>query len=70
MLFYTHVNIFFFNIPSRETHKIAVIYVACGQEDKTSVLNNNAGSQAYEAFVSGLGWEVRKPMTTLTIMYS
>ncbi|KAM4542597.1 ral GTPase-activating protein subunit alpha-1 isoform 4-T4 [Odontesthes bonariensis] len=42
----------------RETHKIAVFYVAEGQEDKHSILTNTAGSQAYEAFVSGLGWEV------------
>lgn len=44
---------------SRETHKIAVFYVAEGQEDKHSILTNTAGSQAYEDFVSGLGWEVR-----------
>lgn len=43
---------------SRETHKIAVFYVAEGQEDKHSILTNTAGSQAYEDFVSGLGWEV------------
>ncbi|KAG2457840.1 RGPA1 protein, partial [Polypterus senegalus] len=43
---------------SRETHKIAVFYVAEGQEDKHSILTNMTGSQAYEDFVSGLGWEV------------
>ena len=43
---------------TRETHKIAVIYVAEGQEDKHSILSNATGSQAYEEFVSGLGWEV------------
>ncbi|KAM9356466.1 ral GTPase-activating protein subunit alpha-1 isoform 2-T2 [Pholidichthys leucotaenia] len=42
----------------RETHKIAVFYVAEGQEDKHSILTNTAGSQVYEDFVSGLGWEV------------
>uniref|UniRef100_A0A8C5FQS2 Ral GTPase activating protein catalytic subunit alpha 1 n=1 Tax=Gadus morhua TaxID=8049 RepID=A0A8C5FQS2_GADMO len=42
----------------RETHKIAVFYVAEGQEDKHSILTNTSGSQAYEEFVSGLGWEV------------
>ncbi|KAG1693961.1 Ral GTPase-activating protein subunit alpha-1 [Nymphon striatum] len=42
----------------RETHKIAVIYVAEGQEDKNSVLRNSGGSQAYEEFISGLAWEV------------
>uniref|UniRef100_A0A3Q0SEE4 Ral GTPase activating protein catalytic subunit alpha 1 n=1 Tax=Amphilophus citrinellus TaxID=61819 RepID=A0A3Q0SEE4_AMPCI len=47
------------NLDSRrETHKIAVFYVAEGQEDKHSILTNTAGSQAYEDFVSGLGWEV------------
>lgn len=49
----------FFFVCSRETHKIAVFYVAEGQEDKHSILSNTAGSQAYEDFVSGLGWEVR-----------
>ncbi|XP_054828935.1 ral GTPase-activating protein subunit alpha-1 isoform X2 [Eublepharis macularius] len=43
---------------SRETHKIAVFYVAEGQEDKHSILTNTGGSQAYEDFVAGLGWEV------------
>ncbi|KAJ7991111.1 hypothetical protein DPEC_G00293870 [Dallia pectoralis] len=42
----------------RETHKMAVFYVAEGQEDKHSILSNTSGSQAYEDFVSGLGWEV------------
>ncbi|XP_035388415.1 ral GTPase-activating protein subunit alpha-1 isoform X6 [Electrophorus electricus] len=42
----------------RETHKIAVFYVAEGQEDKHSILSNANGSQAYEDFVAGLGWEV------------
>ncbi|PIK53542.1 putative ral GTPase-activating protein subuni t alpha-1 [Apostichopus japonicus] len=42
----------------RETHKIAVMYVAEGQEDKMSVLSNSAGSKAYENFVSGIGWEI------------
>uniref|UniRef100_A0A8U8CIC4 Ral GTPase activating protein catalytic subunit alpha 1 n=1 Tax=Geospiza parvula TaxID=87175 RepID=A0A8U8CIC4_GEOPR len=40
------------------THKIAVFYVAEGQEDKHSILTNTGGSQAYEDFVAGLGWEV------------
>ncbi|XP_012513727.1 PREDICTED: ral GTPase-activating protein subunit alpha-1 isoform X1 [Propithecus coquereli] len=42
----------------RETHKIAVFYVAEGQEDKHSILTNTGGSQAYEDFVAGLGWEI------------
>lgn len=35
-----------------------MIYVAEGQEDKNSILNNTGGSKAYEDFISGLGWEV------------
>uniref|UniRef100_S4RBX1 Ral GTPase activating protein catalytic subunit alpha 1 n=1 Tax=Petromyzon marinus TaxID=7757 RepID=S4RBX1_PETMA len=42
----------------RETHKIAVLYVAEGQEDKLSILSNQGGSRAYEDFIAGLGWEV------------
>ncbi|XP_073484248.1 ral GTPase-activating protein subunit alpha-2 isoform X2 [Aquarana catesbeiana] len=42
----------------RETHKIAVFYIAEGQEDKCSILSNSTGSKAYEDFVAGLGWEV------------
>lgn len=44
---------------SRETHKIAVFYIGEGQEDKFSILSNTEGSQSYEDFVSGLGWEVQ-----------
>ncbi|CDW58107.1 Rho GTPase activating protein [Trichuris trichiura] len=43
---------------SRELHKIAVIYVAAGQEDKQSILENRDGSPRFEEFVSGLGWQV------------
>lgn len=46
------------NQKCRETHKIAVIYVAEGQEDKNSLLLNSGGSQAFEEFVAGLGWEI------------
>jgi hypothetical protein len=42
----------------RETHKIAVVYVGEGQEDRQSILSNARGSPAFEQFVSGLGWEV------------
>ncbi|KAK7793523.1 hypothetical protein R5R35_010590 [Gryllus longicercus] len=42
----------------RETHKVAVVYVAEGQEDKNSILSNTCGSQAYEEFIAGLAWEV------------
>ncbi len=38
--------------------KFAVIYVGNGQETKSSILSNEAGSKAYEMFLSGLGWEV------------
>ncbi|XP_058130699.1 probable Rho GTPase-activating protein CG5521 isoform X3 [Anopheles coustani] len=46
------------NQKCRETHKMAVIYVANGQEDKGSILRNSCGSSTYEMFVSALGWEV------------
>lgn len=42
----------------RESHKIAVIYIAPGQEDKNSILSNTGGSQAYEDFIAALAWEV------------
>ncbi|KAK0164383.1 hypothetical protein PV328_003019 [Microctonus aethiopoides] len=43
---------------SRETHKMAVIYVSHGQEDKNSILGNITGSKEYESFVARLAWEV------------
>ena len=43
---------------SRDTHKIAVIYVSSGQEDKTSILANDTGSPLFDEFVAGLGWTV------------
>ncbi|XP_011503584.1 PREDICTED: ral GTPase-activating protein subunit alpha-1 [Ceratosolen solmsi marchali] len=43
---------------SRETHKIAVIYVAQGQEDKNSILGNVTASKEYESFIARLAWEV------------
>ncbi|CAF0804920.1 unnamed protein product [Didymodactylos carnosus] len=45
-------------LRSRETHKIAVIYIGYGQEDKTAIFNNVSGSPNYEEFLSNLGWEV------------
>ncbi|CAL1264601.1 unnamed protein product [Larinioides sclopetarius] len=42
----------------RDTHKIAVIYAAVGQEDKNSILSNLGASLEFEEFVAGLGWEV------------
>lgn len=35
-----------------------MFYIAEGQEDKCSILSNARGSQPYEDFVAGLGWEV------------
>nr|XP_046485435.1 probable Rho GTPase-activating protein CG5521 [Neodiprion pinetum] len=43
---------------SRETHKMAVIYVSQGQEDKNSILNNVTASKEYENFVARLAWEI------------
>jgi len=42
----------------RETHKIALIYIAEGQEDKMSILSNEGGSPDYEYFLSRLAWNV------------
>ncbi|XP_062502638.1 ral GTPase-activating protein subunit alpha-2-like isoform X2 [Corticium candelabrum] len=42
----------------RETHKIAVLYVGRGQEDKQSIMGNSRGSRLFEEFVAGLAWEV------------
>lgn len=50
------VYVVFFH--SRETHKIALLYVAQGQEDKTSIMFNSVGSEEYERFIAGLAWEV------------
>lgn len=48
----------------RETHKIAVIYVANGQEDKLSILSNTGGSQKYEDFIAALAWEVKNSIVS------
>ena len=42
----------------RQTYKVAVLYIAPGQEDKGSIFSNNRGSREYEEFLAGLGWEV------------
>jgi hypothetical protein len=44
--------------PSRECHKIGVIYVAAAQDDQRVILRNERGSPEYEAFVDALGWPV------------
>ena len=51
------------SLDSRQTYKVAVLYVSCGQEDKHSILCNRKGSPDYEHFVSGLGWEVSEMVT-------
>lgn len=38
--------------------KIGLIYVGHGQEDEQSILQNNRGSERYNAFVNSLGWEI------------
>jgi len=43
---------------ARETHKVAIIYVARGNEDKYSILSQQEASLDFESFVSTLGWEV------------
>ncbi|KAF9987563.1 Ral GTPase-activating protein subunit alpha-2 [Mortierella antarctica] len=42
----------------RETFKIAILYVAQGQEGEQVILRNSKGSAAYNRFVQDLGWEV------------
>ena len=42
----------------RETHKIALIYIAKGQEDKQSILSNEKGSKDYHDFLNALAWPV------------
>ncbi|RCI03744.1 Ral GTPase-activating protein subunit alpha-2, partial [Rhizopus stolonifer] len=42
----------------RETMKIGLIYVAHGQEDEQTILQNSRGSEKYNAFVNSLGWEI------------
>uniref|UniRef100_A0A1I7WFX7 Rap-GAP domain-containing protein n=1 Tax=Heterorhabditis bacteriophora TaxID=37862 RepID=A0A1I7WFX7_HETBA len=43
---------------AREVHKVAVIYVGDGQEDKQSILSNTSASPEFDSFVQELGWEV------------
>lgn len=44
---------------SREVHKVAVIYVAEGQEDRSSILSNISASPQFDEFACELGWEVK-----------
>lgn len=41
-----------------------MFYIGEGQEDKCSILSNSSGSQAFEDFVSGLGWEVQTTISS------
>ena len=43
---------------SRETHKVALIYIAEGQDEKNAILSNEYGSPDYEEFLSMLAWTV------------
>eukprot|EP00051_Salpingoeca_urceolata_P012952 m.161560 g.161560 ORF g.161560 m.161560 type:complete len:2199 (+) comp17650_c2_seq2:156-6752(+) len=42
----------------REQHKIAVVYVGDGQDNKQAILANARGSPCFDEFVGGLGWGV------------
>ncbi|CAI2309070.1 unnamed protein product [Caenorhabditis sp. 36 PRJEB53466] len=44
---------------SREVHKVAIIYVSEGQEDRSSILSNIAASPQFDEFTGELGWEVK-----------
>ncbi|VDN50120.1 unnamed protein product [Dracunculus medinensis] len=44
---------------SREFHKVAVIYVAKGQEEKNAILMNTSASDSFNKFIDGLGWPVQ-----------
>uniref|UniRef100_A0A5K3F3Z6 Rap-GAP domain-containing protein n=1 Tax=Mesocestoides corti TaxID=53468 RepID=A0A5K3F3Z6_MESCO len=44
---------------SRQTYKIALVYVGPGQEEKQEILSNPQGSLEFERFASGLGWHVK-----------
>lgn len=56
-------------IYSRQTYKVAVMYVALGQEDRESILRNTSGNRDFEDFVAGLGWEVL-PVTSFAYVYA
>jgi hypothetical protein len=44
--------------PSRDTHKIGVVYVATGQDTQQELFTNEGGSELYERFLRSLGWNV------------
>jgi hypothetical protein len=37
---------------------MAIIYIAEGQEEKSSILSNESGSQDYDDFMNALAWQV------------
>ncbi|VDM17756.1 unnamed protein product [Hydatigera taeniaeformis] len=43
---------------SRQTYKIALVYVGPGQEEKQDILSNSRGSVEFQQFASNLGWPV------------
>ncbi|KAL9040430.1 MAG: hypothetical protein Q9180_001911 [Flavoplaca navasiana] len=45
-------------IPTVDSYKAGVIYVGRGQKEEKEILANTAGSEAFDAFVSGLGTKV------------
>ena len=47
-----------FFLFSRETHKIAIIYIGPGQQDKNTILSNEIGSEDYEEFLNSIAWTV------------
>jgi len=48
----------FDKLPIRESIKIAIIYLAEGQEDARSLLQNNRGSESFNQFMTTMGWVV------------
>jgi Rap/ran-GAP len=38
--------------------KLALIYVAPGQDNESTLLKNNTSSEEYQEFVASLGWQV------------
>eukprot|EP00753_Platysulcus_tardus_P021964 PLAT9180.2.p1 GENE.PLAT9180.2~~PLAT9180.2.p1 ORF type:complete len:1657 (+),score=734.79 PLAT9180.2:53-5023(+) len=46
------------SLPTRDVVSCGVFYVAPDQVGRRSILHNSAGSDAYSAFVTALGWEV------------
>lgn len=42
----------------RDTHKIAIVYVADGQDDQTELFHNSDASDKFKQFIKSLSWEV------------